>query len=82
MTTRRMRIACRITRATDAHSEYLITVFFHCNSGCTNAPRCYVMRTLPILFNSDVCRKLGVEADICYVTWGPERTRLTRMLIL
>ena len=22
----------------------------HCNSGCTNAPQCYVIRTLPVLF--------------------------------
>jgi hypothetical protein len=25
-------------------------LLFHCNNGCTNAPRCYVIRTLPVLF--------------------------------
>ena len=25
-------------------------MFFHCNNGCTNAPQCYVMRSLPVLF--------------------------------
>ena len=79
---RRVRFACRITKATNAHSEYLITVFFHYNNSCTNAPQCFVIRTLTVLFNSDVCRKLGVEANICNVKWEPERTQLDRMLIL
>ena len=25
-------------------------LLFHYNNGCTNAPQCYVMRTLPVLF--------------------------------
>ena len=24
---------------------------FHCSSGCTNAPQCYVIRTLPVLLS-------------------------------
>jgi hypothetical protein len=42
-----MRIACRIPKATYTHSEYVI-LLFHCNSGCTNEPQCYVTRTLPL----------------------------------
>jgi hypothetical protein len=42
----RTRIACWIPKATNKHS-----LFFHYNNGCTNAPRCYVMRTFPVLFN-------------------------------
>ena len=42
------RIACWIPKATDTNSEYVI-LLFHCNDGCTNAPQCYVMRTLPVL---------------------------------
>ena len=40
MTIWRMRIACWIPKATDTHSEYVM--LFHCNSGYTNAPQCYV----------------------------------------
>ena len=44
-----MRIARCITNATNTHSQYGTLTFFHYNSGCTNAPRCYVVRTLPAL---------------------------------
>jgi hypothetical protein len=44
---RRMRFACWITKATDAH-----LLLFHGNNGYTNAPQCYVIRTLPVLFSS------------------------------
>jgi hypothetical protein len=45
---RRMRFAFWITKATNTHSEYLM--LFHDNNGYANAPLCYVMRTLPLLF--------------------------------
>ena len=32
------------------------SLLFHCNNGCTNAPRCYVTRTLPGLFCTKECR--------------------------
>jgi hypothetical protein len=48
MTIRRIRIACWITKATNMHSEEVILLFY-CNGGCTNAPRCYVICTLPVL---------------------------------
>jgi hypothetical protein len=46
----RMRSACWITKATDTHSEYVILIAFPGNYGYTNAPRCDVIRTLPVLF--------------------------------
>jgi hypothetical protein len=39
MTIWRMRFACRITKVTDTHSEYVNIIFFHGNSGYANAPR-------------------------------------------
>ena len=45
----RMRIACWITKAIDIHSEYVILIVFHCNSGCTKAPECNVTRALPVV---------------------------------
>jgi len=48
MTVWRMCISCWIPVATDTPSKHLILVF-HCNNGCTNAPQCYVIRTLPVL---------------------------------
>jgi len=38
---RRMRFACRITTATDTHSEYVI-ILLHGNNGCANVPQCYL----------------------------------------
>ena len=51
---RRMRIESWITKATDTNSEYVILRLFHCNSGWTNVPQCYVLRTLLVSFNSNV----------------------------
>jgi len=43
-----MRFECRITEATDAHSEYVI-LLSRGNGGYANASHCYVTRTLPPL---------------------------------
>jgi len=43
------RIGRWITKATDTHSEIVVLTAFPCNSGCTNAPLCYAIRTLPLL---------------------------------
>jgi len=48
MTTSSILIACWIHRATDTHTEYLI-LLFHGNNFCTNAPKCNVIYTLPVL---------------------------------
>ena len=42
-------IACWITKAKNIHSEYVL--LFHCNNGSKNAPQCYVIRTLAVLFS-------------------------------
>ena len=46
----RMRIACRVPKGTNTQSEYVVLIVLHCNSGCTNAPQCYVIPTLPFLY--------------------------------
>ena len=53
MTTWRMRVACLIPKATNAHSDYVIPIAFHCNNGYTNEPQYYVIRTLtlPVLLS-------------------------------
>jgi hypothetical protein len=50
MTIWRMRIACWIPKATNIHSGFECLLLLHCNSGWTNTPQCYVIRTLPVLF--------------------------------
>jgi hypothetical protein len=48
------RFACWIPKATNTHSEYAIrvlTVFPPQYFCCTNAPQCYIIRTLPVLLN-------------------------------
>ena len=42
------RIACWIPKATNTHTDCVI-LLFHYNNGCTNAPHCYVIRTLLVL---------------------------------
>ena len=49
MTIWRMCIACWIPKAKNTTSEYVILLLPHCNNCCTNAPRSYVIRTLPAL---------------------------------
>jgi hypothetical protein len=44
-----MRIAYWIPKAMNSHAEYVIRTAFRCNDGSTNAPKCYVIRTLPVL---------------------------------
>jgi len=45
-----MFFACWITKATDTHSEYEISLVFQ-DVGYANAPKCYVICTLPVIFN-------------------------------
>ena len=43
----------------------------HCNSGCKNAPQCYVIRTLPVLlqFNFQYATALvvPVKVTLCHI---------------
>ena len=43
-----VHIACWIPKATNTHSQYVM-MLFHCNNGCTNAPKCYVILKLSAL---------------------------------
>jgi hypothetical protein len=48
MTVWRMRIACRIAKATNTHSRIMYYLFlFQCSNGYTNTPQDYVTRTFP-----------------------------------
>ena len=44
----RMCVAFWLPKATKTHAEQVI-LFASCNNGYTNAPQCYVIRTLPLL---------------------------------
>jgi hypothetical protein len=48
----RMRTAYWITKATNTLSGYAVLIVFNCNNGCTNAPPCHIIRTLPNFFVS------------------------------
>jgi hypothetical protein len=46
----RKRIACWIVKSTHTHTQNMqYLLLFHWNNGCTNAPQCYVIRTLSVL---------------------------------
>ena len=46
----RMRVACWISKATHTHKYVIYISHFHSNNGYVNAPQCYFIRTLPVLF--------------------------------
>ena len=50
MTIWRMRTACWISKATNAHSDNVTLHDFHGKNDCPNAPQRYVTCTLPVLF--------------------------------
>jgi len=56
-----MRTSRRIPNGTNIHSEYVIILHFHCKNGSTNAPQCYVISKLPVVF-STVTDLLGSHA--------------------
>ena len=57
------RFACRVTKATNTHSEYIIRnyCFSPGNSGYANARQYYVLRTLPVL-----CLQYGAARKLTY----------------
>ena len=65
----RMRTACWLPKATSTHTETVYySLLFHCN-GCTNAPQCYVIRTVPALFS------LKTVVDLKFTGNKTKRTR-------
>jgi hypothetical protein len=65
MTIWRMRISRWIRKITDLQPEYV--TLFHCNNGCTNAPHCYVVRTLPGLNSGQNLRKI-INVTYIYIS--------------
>jgi hypothetical protein len=59
MTIWRMRIAYGIPMVTNTHSEYVVLIAFYYNNGCTNAPQCYFIPTLPALLFLSVTTTLN-----------------------
>ena len=50
MTVWRKHIACWIHKAANRHTQIVqYSLLFHSDSGCRNAPQCYVIHTLPVL---------------------------------
>jgi hypothetical protein len=76
MTIWRMRIAYCIPRLRThtQHIQYLM--LFRCNSGCTNAPECHVIRTLPVftelMLRYPFSGYNAVSPDIWCLTFGDE----------
>ena len=60
-----MSTACRIPKTTNTHIVCVIVIYFHCNSGCTNAPQCYVMSNLPVLFYLGTAGTYNHVTDPC-----------------
>jgi len=51
MTVWRVRMGCWAPKATNAHTQNIkYILLFHGNGGCTNAPQCYIIRALSVLF--------------------------------
>ena len=50
----RMRVACWLTKAADADTEYVILLFFYCYNDYTNATQLFITRTLPVLLVPEV----------------------------
>jgi len=61
-----MRIVFWIPKATKTLSEYVI--IFHCNNGFTNAPQCYVIRTLSALLGAAAKLRKATDSVVMYVS--------------
>ena len=46
----RMRVACCIPKPKTRSWNMYYLLLFHCKSGCTNEPQCYVIFTLRVCF--------------------------------
>jgi len=87
----RTRIATWQPKATNTHSESQYLLLFQNSNGWMNAPQCYVVRTLPILFRisfQELCI-LGVVTSVivkphkefpCLVVWQPSMRPLFSLM--
>ena len=57
---RRIHFAYLITKTINAYSEYVIFLLFRGCSGYAKAPRCFVVRTLPVLLLTEFQERAGL----------------------
>ena len=62
-----LRIACWILKVT--HLQYVVLNAFPLHNGYTNAPQCYVTRTLPVLFVCVLRAPVDVNSVVCILCW-------------
>ena len=79
MKIRRLRIACSVPNATNALSQNVVILFFHCNNVCMETSQCYVICTLlHLVCGWQCCNALlysGVYYNTrCYNEWILQRT--------
>jgi hypothetical protein len=73
MTIWRMRIARWITKSTATHSAIRLrnTVFIHGKNGCKNTPKCYVIRTMPTVYDPEKVSSYWTEILLILQTHRP-----------
>jgi hypothetical protein len=75
----RMRMhtpTCPGIQCTHAHSGQYVILFFHSNNGFMNAPQCYVIHTLPALFNMTLKRRRDAIESVRFIV-SINRTAIT-----
>ena len=53
-----------IPKASNTHSQYVTIIALPCNNGCMNAPECYILCTLPALFELRFVTHVSVPVGI------------------
>jgi hypothetical protein len=76
MTIWRMHFECWIPKATNTHSGFVILIAFPLQQWYTNAPQCYVMRTLRVLLIFRLFR--GPTLRVILLNWFSQGERNER----
>ena len=78
MTIGRMCIACWITKATEAYSEYVTCMLVHHYIACTNMPKCSIISTLRCIIPTSLvlCTSIQLQTTTlviskCYLKIPP-----------
>jgi hypothetical protein len=64
-------LASWVPKATNTHTQnkwYIL--LFHCNSGCTNAPQCYVVLTLSVLLSYNLITRSHCDYSITWCSYN------------
>jgi hypothetical protein len=84
--TQHTRVALWVSKATVAHSKYVIVLAFPRQQGCTNAPQCYVICTLPVLLFSSLERcwhdSVSLDRESDQLNLSRKTTQLFPLLLL